>query len=312
MEQTPLVSIAMCTYNGAKFLAAQLDTLVTQTYKRIEIIVADDCSTDDTFSILTVYAAKYSQFRIYRNEKNLGFTANFEKAVKLCGGDLIALCDQDDLWDHKKIELQVDAIKENMLIYHDSEFIHEDGTSMHKNMSDVMNLYRGGEPEVFLFFNCVSGHSILMKKELLNDALPLKKDYFHDWWLAYVATNVGKIDFIPQCLVKYRQHDHSDTNILRRKRGADSHTLSSVQKIRRIQQWLSFCAGFPKNRNPEIIERFYNAFTQRVNSYLSFTLSRLLFKHRRTIFYIRKKSKLNRLNYIFGQVWGLKTKKLYH
>jgi len=234
MEQSPLVSIAVCTYNGAKFLAAQLDTLVNQTYKPIEIIVADDCSNDDTFAILTEYAAKYPQFRIYRNEKNLGFPANFEKAVKLCSGDLIALCDQDDLWDHRKIELQVDAIKDNILIYHDSEFIHEDGASMHKSMSDVMNLYRGSEPEVFLFFNCVSGHSILMKKELLNDALPLKKDYFHDWWLAYVATNAGKIDFIPQCLVKYRQHDRSDTNILRRKRGADSHSLSSVQKIMRI------------------------------------------------------------------------------
>jgi len=312
MEQFPLVSIAMCTYNGAGFLTDQLDTLVNQTYQQIEIIVVDDCSTDDTFPILTVYAAKYPQFKIYRNNENIGFTANFEKAVTLCRGSLIALCDQDDLWDHRKIELQVAALKDNILIYHDSEFIHEDGASMHKSMSGVMNLYRGSEPEVFLFFNCVSGHSILMKKELLNDALPLKKDYFHDWWLAYVAANVGKIDFIPRCLVKYRQHDSSDTNILRRKRGADSHSLSSVQKIMRIQQWLAFCAAFPKNRNPEIIEQFYNAFTQRVNSYLSFTLSRLLFKHRRTIFYIRKKSKLNRLNYIFGQVWGLKTKKLYH
>src|SRR5665213_1992499 len=257
MEQTPLVSIAMCTYNGAKFLAAQLDTLVTQTYKRIEIIVADDCSTDDTFSILTVYAAKYSQFRIYRNEKNLGFTANFEKAVKLCGGDLIALCDQDDLWDHKKIELQVDAIKEDMLIYHDSEFIHEDGTSMHKNMSDVMNLYRGGEPEVFLFFNCVSGHSILMKKELLNDALPLKKDYFHDWWLAYVATNVGEIDFIPQSLVQYRQHDKSDTNILRIARNKDIYEFSSVQKLERNHKWLGYCAEFSKNKKPALIKAIY-------------------------------------------------------
>lgn len=311
MEQAPLVSIAVCTYNGARFLAAQLDTLVNQTYRDLEIVVVDDCSTDGTPAILAAYAAKYPQFRVFYNERNLGFTENFEKAVKLCTGNLVALCDQDDLWDHQKIELQVAAIGDNILIYHDSEFIHEDGSSMHKKISDVMNLYRGGEPEVFLFFNCVSGHSILMKRELLNDALPLKKGYFHDWWLAYVATNVGKIDFIPQCFVKYRQHDSSDTNILRRKRRVDSYKLSSIQKIERIHQWLAFCAAFPKNKNQQLIDQFYRAYTKRINGYLSFNLSRLLFKYRKTIFYIRKKSKLNMLNYIYSQVWGVKTKKLY-
>jgi glycosyltransferase involved in cell wall biosynthesis len=312
MKQDPLVSIALCTYNGTKYLAEQLDTLVNQTYAPVEIIVVDDCSTDDTFAIITDYASKYPQFKIYRNENNLGFTANFERAVTLCSGQLIALCDQDDLWHPQKIELQVKAIADNVFIYHDSEFIREDGTSMKKKMSDIVNLYRGDKPEVFLFFNCVSGHSILMKRALLEDALPLKKDYFHDWWLAYVATNIGKIDFIPQCLVKYRQHDKSDTNILRLERKRDKNKHSSVKKIERIEQWLYYCATFPKNKHQQIIDQFYNAYTRRVNSYVSFKLSRLLFKYRKTICYIRKKSKLNMLNYIYSQIWGLKTKKLLH
>ncbi|HEY8781614.1 MAG TPA: glycosyltransferase family 2 protein [Mucilaginibacter sp.] len=311
MKQIPLVSIALCTYNGVEYLAGQLDTLVNQTYKNVEIIVVDDCSTDETYEVLSGYAAKYPQFKIYKNEKNLGFAANFEKAVGLCTGALIALCDQDDLWRPQKIELQVNAIGDNVFIYHDSEFIHEDGGTMNKKMSDIVNLYRGDEPEVFLFFNCVSGHSILMKKVLLDYALPLKKDYFHDWWLAYVATNIGKIDFIPQCLVQYRQHDQSDTNILRIARKKEKHKHSSIQKIERIEQWLCSCASFPKNKHRQIIDQFYNAYTQRVNSYVSFKLSRLLFRYRKTIFYIRKKSKLNMLNYIYSQVWGTKTKKLF-
>jgi glycosyltransferase involved in cell wall biosynthesis len=311
MEQAPLVSIALCTYNGAKYLAGQLDTLVNQTYKAIEIVVVDDCSTDATVQVLSDYAASYPQITVYKNESNLGFTGNFEKAVKLCKGEYIALCDQDDLWDLQKIELQVEAIKDNVFIYHDSEFIHEDGSAMNKKVSDIMNLYRGGEPEVFLFFNCVSGHSILMKKELLAEALPLKQGYFHDWWLAYVATNVGTIDFIPQCLVKYRQHDSSDTNILRQQRKNDKHKLSSVQKIGRIEQWLAYCSAFPKNKDQQLIDQFYRAYKKRVGGYLSFELSALLFKYRKTIFYIRKKSKLNRLNYIYSQVWGVKTKKIF-
>jgi len=182
---------------------------------------------------------------------------------------------------------------------------------MGKRVSDKMNFYCGSEPEVFLFFNCVSGHAILMKRELLNDALPLRESYFHDWWLAYVATNVGRIDFIPQCLVQYRQHDNSDTNMLRQKGRGDRYKQSSVQKIIRIQQWLGHCAAFPKNRDPGLIKTFYDAFSRRVNSYVSFELSFLLFKYRKSIFYIRKKSKLNRLNYIYSQIWGVKTKNLY-
>jgi len=311
MESAGLVSIALCTYNGAKYLSGQLDSLINQTYSPIEIIVVDDCSTDETFTILADYASKYPQFRIYKNEENLGFTANFEKAVKLCSADLIALCDQDDLWHPQKIELQVNAIKDNIFIYHDSEFIHEDGTGMNKKMSDLMNLYRGDAPETFLFFNCVSGHSILLKKQLIDDALPLKKDYFHDWWLAYVATNIGKIDFIPQCLVQYRQHDKSDTNILRLERKKDVYKFSSVQKVERTYKWLGYCAGFKKNKNPGLINAIYKAYTARINNYLSFGLSILLYKYRKTIFYIRKKSKLSNFNYVYSQVWGLKTKKLF-
>jgi glycosyltransferase involved in cell wall biosynthesis len=311
MQQASLVSIALCTYNGAKFLSQQLDTLVNQTYQPLEIIAVDDCSTDDTFAILAEYAGRYPNFKIYRNEVNLGFTENFEKAVKLCTGDLIALCDQDDLWDPKKIELQVNALNDHVLIYHDSEFIRDDGTSMHKKMSELMNFYRGGDPEVFLFFNCISGHSMLMKRELIDDALPLKPGYFHDWWLAYVATNIGTIDFIPQRLVKYRQHEKSDTNILRLEREKNAYMFSSVQKIEREQKWLGYCAAFKKNKHPALVKEIYDAFSQRLENYLSFSLARLLYKHRKIMFCIRKKSSLSNLSYIYRSVWGVKTKKLF-
>ena len=244
MKQMPLVSIALCTYNGAAYLHEQLDTLVNQTYQNIEILAADDCSTDDTYAILENYAFRYPQIKIYKNIKNLGFIGNFERAVKLCKGELIALCDQDDIWDLKKIELQVNALKDNIFIYHDSEFIRQDGNTMNIKMSDLMNLYHGDRPEAFLFFNCVSGHTILMKRELLDEALPLKEGYFHDWWLAYVATNIGKIDFIPQCLVKYRQHDKSETNILGIEREKQVLKFSSVQGIINNYKWLGLLCRF--------------------------------------------------------------------
>jgi len=229
MESLPLVSIALCTYNGEKFLAAQLDTLIAQTYKNLEVIAVDDCSTDGTYEILKAYAAKYPWFHIYRNAQNLRFLKNFEVAVSYCNGELIALCDQDDLWLPEKIKMQVNAIGDNMFIYHDSEFINEDGSPANKKISDIVNFYRGDSPEVFLFLNCVSGHSMLMKKELLAHAGSFE-GYYHDWWLAYVATNVGRIDFLPECLVKYRQHSTSDTDMLAKKEAVEYTALVAQEE----------------------------------------------------------------------------------
>lgn len=305
MKEEPLVSIALCTYNGAGFLRQQLDTLVSQSYQNLEIVAVDDCSSDDTFLILGEYAQKHPNFRIYQNEQNLGFTGNFERTVKLCKGGLIALCDQDDLWDSQKIELQVNAIGDNVLIYHDSEFIHEDGTPMEKKMSDVLNLYRGDRPEVFLFFNCVSGHSILMKRELIDAALPLEKGYFHDWWLAYVATNIGKIDFLPQTLVKYRQHDQSETNILKLAREKNNYKFTGEENYKRRLKWLKHCAEFDRNKNPELVKQVYEAYKNRQGSFIAFELSRLLFKHWKIIFSISKKAGLSKLNFVRKEMRGI-------
>jgi glycosyltransferase involved in cell wall biosynthesis len=305
MEENLLVSVAMCTYNGAKFLARQLDTIVNQTYKNIEVIVVDDCSTDETLTILNTYARQHPQFHIYQNESNLGFTRNFERAVSLCKGELIALCDQDDLWHPEKIELQVKSIGDNIFIYHDSEFIHEDGESMNKKMSDIVHLYRGGDPLAFLFFNCVSGHTILMKRDLLNFAIPLKKEYFHDWWLSYVATNIGKIDFIPQCLVKYRQHEKSETNILRASREKDNYRLSSSQKSDKALNWFLQCKLFRGNKNQAIMEHFYSANKKAIESFMSYKVCWLMFSYWHTIFYTRKKTMISNLNFIRKQMFGL-------
>ena len=309
MEESPLVSIAMCTYNGAKFLTGQLDTIVNQTYKNLEVIVVDDCSTDETISILRRYAEKHLNFRIYQNDCNLGFAGNFERALGYCKGDLIALCDQDDLWHHQKIELQVSALNDNVFIYHDSAFIDEEGASIGKQLSDLMCLYRGSDPEAFLFFNCVSGHSILMKRALLDYALPLKKDCFHDWWLAYVATNIGKIDFIPECLVKYRQHRAGETNILRLSREKNKNQQSGYQNFKKNVTWLSYCSSFKANREKTLIHNTYKAYQERISKSISFRLGWILFRRRKTMLYMLKKPFWSKLNYIRKQIIGLDVRK---
>lgn len=311
MEQ-PLVSIALCTYNGEKFLREQLDTLVRQTYPNLEIIAVDDCSNDSTVAILKEYELLFPFLKIYQNKVNLGFVKNFEKAISLCSGDLIALADQDDIWHLEKIEKQVNAIGSHQLIYHDSEFIDVKGALLEKKMSDIFNMYSGNEPETFLFFNCVSGHSLMMKKELAETILPLKSGLFHDRWIAYVAANLGSIGFINECLVKYRQHENSDTNILKfiRKEKTRYSRQNSVQRFEQDFKWLQRFKDFPNNKKPELMQKFYEKFTHRINTAISFGFAGLVFKHQKQVFFMQKKSSVSKLYFMLKLIWGLKLKSL--
>ena len=310
----PLVSIALCTYNGEKFVAQLLDTLESQTYPNIEIIAVDDCSTDNTFAILSGYASRNARITLHQNKKNLGFTANFENALTYCKGELIAFCDQDDLWHPEKIALQVNALGNNLLIYHDSEFINEQNESLEKKMSDVLNFYRGDDPKAFLFFNCVSGHAMLIKRELLNDARPFKQGHYHDWWLAYVATNTGCIDYLPQCLVRYRQHDDNDTDLLKRKDAArDRHRDLSMRQTYHLRiKWLEQCAGYAKNKDPDFAKTLYYLYNNRVNDYLSMRLAILMESNVDILYFIQKKSRRKKKLEVIKLAWGYKTKNFWY
>ncbi|MGI4021609.1 MAG: glycosyltransferase family 2 protein [Janthinobacterium lividum] len=310
MESLSFVSIALCTYNGEKFLREQLDSLVSQSYRNLEIIAVDDCSTDQTFVILQEYSVHYPFIKVYQNKTNLGFAKNFEHALSLCSGELIALSDQDDIWHIDKISKQATSIGDNLFIYHDSEFILQDGQSLNKKMSDIVNLYRGANSEAFLFFNCVSGHSILMKQELVEKALPLKEGHFHDWWLAYTATNLGSIDFIPECLIKYRQHENNATDILRVKRENEvrKSLITSDKKIKNQLKWIKSCADFEYNKNPELVLELYKLYKNRITSYFSLKLLMFMFTNMDILFFIQKKSQISKYNYIRKLIWRLKAK----
>ncbi|MDP3467600.1 MAG: glycosyltransferase family 2 protein [Daejeonella sp.] len=312
MNDHALVSIALCTYNGEAYLREQLDSIVNQSYSPIEVIAVDDYSSDNTLNILKEYSEKYPSIKLFVNSENLGYIRNFEKALQLCSGDFIALSDQDDIWDLQKIEKQVKAIGNHLLVYHDSEFVDQNGQSLHRKMSDIMNLYRGDQPEAFLFFNCISGHSVLMKKELKDEILPFPNAYFHDWWMGYVATNLGSIDFLVESLVKYRQHQKADTNILKRKRDNTlRNPLTSAVKYERKMLWIKSCFEYPKNKNPEFIRHLYAEFKKNKEEYISLGLAKLIFKNRDVLFSINKKSAFSKLNFALKELWGGKIRRIF-
>src|SRR6476469_4151602 len=124
-DSSILVSIALATYNGEKYLQFLLDSLLAQTYHYLEIIAVDDRSTDKTVELLRQYSLLYPHIKVYVNESNLGFIKNFEKAVSLCNGEYIAMCDQDDYWLPENIMRKVEEIGEYPGVYCDSFVAYE-------------------------------------------------------------------------------------------------------------------------------------------------------------------------------------------
>ncbi len=112
--EPPLVSVQICTYNRADFLPKALDSVLSQNYPNLEIIILDDASTDDTEKIISEYASKNSNIKYYRNEENLGITATRNKILSLTNGRYLAVLDSDDYWiDSNKISAQVNFLEEN-------------------------------------------------------------------------------------------------------------------------------------------------------------------------------------------------------
>lgn len=214
LDEMPLVSVAIASYNGEKFIREQLDSIYNQTYKNIEVVVTDDCSRDKTVEILREYHEKHG-LRYYVNDKNLGLIKNFEKAMSLGKGKYIALADQDDVWKPEKIETLVNEIGDYTLAYsHAIEVIDERNVVVHRfNDTHLISKFGTGKPiRRLIAFNWIVSHQILFKRELIDLALPIpSSQHYHDAWLGVVAAKMNGVKFVNKDLMKYRQHQSSLT-----------------------------------------------------------------------------------------------------
>jgi len=210
-----LISIVMATYNGEKYLSQQLDSICSQTYKKLEVIIVDDGSTDNTLSILNSYAAEDSRIHVFPAEKNLGVVLNFERGCQLAKGDFIALSDQDDIFHKDKIALLVHALKvhpDNDLVVSDLSLIDEKGAFFSSSMWRYASLTpQQGKPfRRLLYRNFATGCAMMVRRRLLDIAIPFPGDcLYHDWWLAVVAASskAGGICLVDNQLTAYRQHN---------------------------------------------------------------------------------------------------------
>jgi len=213
------LSVALCTYNGGAYLQEQLESIAAQTLPPAELVVCDDGSTDNTMALIRDYARRAPfAVRLYDNEHRLGVIANYSRAVSLCRGDYIALCDQDDLWCPEKLELSLDCMrgaeerygqKTPLMVHSDLQVVDLQGRIMAASLMKSQNIHHvEDEPlKTLLAQNFVTGCTVLLNRPLAEAALPLpEKALMHDWWFALVASVLGRIVFLPRPTVSYRQH----------------------------------------------------------------------------------------------------------
>jgi glycosyltransferase involved in cell wall biosynthesis len=283
---SPLISIALCTYNGATYLRDQLDSLLVQTYTNLEIIVVDDASDDATVSILREYEQRDRRIRIYENPTNLGFGKNFERALSLCSGAFIAPCDQDDVWLPAKIEDLHAAIGEYSVVYCDSEIINSQGESQHYSISSLCNMISTHDPLNLLGANCVSGHAMLFRRELLDRALPIPECFYYDWWLAAVGASDKGVIYRSRKLVRYRLHQRNVTNSLRVRPRHPVRGRRAV-RLREFERRLEQLTRLPGPSEKLMRELLWRS-RAREHQLFSFGLSKLMYRHWHQIFAVRK------------------------
>lgn len=214
-----MISIAMTTYNGEKFLKEQIDSILAQTYTDFELVIVDDCSTDSTWEILCTYKQN-QKVRIFKNEKNLGFKSNFEKAISLCTGDFIALSDQDDVWLENHLQVLLDTIDQKDLACANAILVDKNLKDLGSRMSDVTKIKKipSGSKALLTYFLSnhyfVQGSTCLLTKGFVQKALPIPTeiDYHDTWFSLFCAANNG-LNYTKEPILLYRQHKNNVSDI---------------------------------------------------------------------------------------------------
>lgn len=215
----PQTSVALCTYNGESYLAEQLDSLLEQTYPPCELVICDDTSQDGSIAILESFAARAPfPVRIYCNAQRLGISANFEQAIRLCTGNVIALCDQDDAWLPNKLALfaEMFAMGGNWVCC-DAEVSDSDLHSLGYTLWQRVKfnhmereLAREGHFFDVLIKHCVvAGATLAFKAQARNQFLPIPHGWHYDAWIATILAATGNVGLEETTLQRYRQHSEN-------------------------------------------------------------------------------------------------------
>lgn len=284
----PTVSIILCTYNGARFIQEQLDSIVKQTYPLLEVIIQDDGSTDDTVAICERYAERFPYIKVSRNARNLGFNLNFKSAAMRAKGDFVAISDQDDVWMEDKIATLVEHIGSHDICFS----THLRGKTPEKShtVSPQYSLEA-------LLFGGFAGHTMLLRRGFIQTDGYWIDHIHYDWSLAICAQLRNGIQMVNRPLNWHREHAASACAVENQTLGKASSGKSTWQpyiygwrNYRRLQEkpnWRALYAYiYFHTKAPEL--RLAHTMSHCMLSRRPMALLRLCWlcmKHRQTVYY---------------------------
>jgi glycosyltransferase involved in cell wall biosynthesis len=218
------ISVALCTFNGERYLANQLASIKQQTRPPDEVVVSDDRSTDRTVQMVREFAASVPfPVRIFENEHNLGFAKNFERAIQLCEGDLIALSDQDDYWYPIRLErseLELTAHPQAGLAFSDGDIVDDQDQLVGMRLwtsfgflGENKRRLLAGDYTVLVKSRFVTGATVMFRRRMREICLPIGPGWVHDEWIVALTAAVAEVRPIEAPLIRYRKHSHQQIGL---------------------------------------------------------------------------------------------------
>ncbi len=212
------ISVAMCTYNGGRFLSAQLASIADQRRPPDELVICDDGSSDGSGEIVKEFARRSAfptQFLV--NAKKLGSTKNFEKTISLCQGTIVLLADQDDVWYQNKLErIEKTFLKSNAIVaaFSDADLIDDDSRLLGLRLWNAFSFDAGEQErfanhralEILVKHPVVTGATMAFRRELFDIVAPIPSNHIHDRWISFLLAARGEFEAIRDPLMQYRRH----------------------------------------------------------------------------------------------------------
>lgn len=250
-----MIDILLSTYNGEKYLRQQLDSILGQSYKNWRLIIRDDSSADTTLSIIKEYASRHPDKIIIVDVEtaNLGPSKSFDRLMHFVGAEYFMFSDQDDIWLSNKIERTFTEMQnleakygteKPLLVCCDAECIDGNGEticpSFYKSQKFIDTT--GSDIEA-LGLNVVQGSTALMNRKVLSYILPIPDYVLHDQWIAVIVAHYGKISYLHEALLQYRQHGRNVLGTLDIGSSYFMHKILNFKKQMRI--YSSFYMNLP-------------------------------------------------------------------
>jgi glycosyltransferase involved in cell wall biosynthesis len=211
------ISVAMCTFNGGRYLDAQLESIAEQSQRPCELVVCDDGSTDDTIAILKRFKANAPfPVTIVENAMRMGSTRNFDQAIGMVRGEFIALCDQDDRWLPQKLQRLSECLVENPFlggVFSDAELIDGDGRRVNRTLFErhrftpaKQRSFVSCPTATLLKHDVVTGAALMFRSNIRRYCSPIPTTWVHDGWLAWMLALHSRVTLIAEPLIEYRIH----------------------------------------------------------------------------------------------------------